>query len=308
MKKTIATMIAAGVMASANAKDVDLKILVPFPAGAAMDSIARTVTTGAERLGYSTLVENKPGAGGITGTNECIQRTATEKNLVCMVSQAQSVVVPPELEQFVKFKFEDLQFVKLLATSPLVLITSPKNTKSYDEIINDFKTNKKLNLGSASWLNTQHNKHFLKNLNNTNSEVIDYKGANQIVVDVVNGNLDYAFVAYSGAAGMFKGNALRIVAVCPPRYDIPDLKDLPTLTVKDGWTESNYADFGLITGPDAKKEDIAKIEKILNEAYKDPTVLEGLRKLGLARSDFTSDDYRKVQIDHRSRYTRLLKR
>jgi tripartite-type tricarboxylate transporter receptor subunit TctC len=308
VKKIISAMLAAGMLSTVYAKDVDLRILVPFPPGGGQDAVARIVATGAEKLGYSTLIENKPGAGGITGTNECIKRTATEKNLLCMVSQGQAVVVPPEIEKFVQFSFDQIQGVKLLATSPMVLITSLKNTKSYDEIINDFKTNKKLNFGSASWLNTQHNKHFLNGLKNTETQVIEYKGANQIVVDIIGGNLDYAFVPYSATSGQFTGGALRVVAVCTPRPDIVELRNVPTLNIKDGWTDVNYADFGLITSTDAKKEDVQRLEKILSDSLKDPVVKANLSKLGIAGADVSRDEYQKMLNEHKVRYARLLKK
>lgn len=307
-KKLVSLLLVAGIWSGVQAKDIDLKILVPFPPGGGQDAVARIISTGASKLGYSNLVENKPGAGGIIGTNECIRRTATEKNLLCIVSQAQSVVIPPEQEQFVQYKFEDLQFVKLVAKSPMVLITSPKNTKSYKDVINDFKSNAKSNFGSASWLNTQHGKHFLKSLGNTESQVVDYKGANQIIVDVINGSLDYSFVPYSAVVGQFAGGAIRIVGVCNPRVDIPELKSIPTIDIKDGWTENNFADFGFVVGSQAKKEDIDRLEKILNEILQDKSVNESLQKIGITGDISTREDYRKMSTDARNRYTKLLKK
>jgi len=309
MKKTIGFLCALLLTSSAYAnKEADLKILVPFPPGGAQDAVARIVSTGAGKLGHNVIIENKPGAGGITGTNECINRTKTEKNLLCMVSQAQAVAIQPEVEQFVQYRFDQLQAVKLLATSPMVLIANPKNSKSYDEIINDFKGNKKLNFGSASWLNTQHTKHFLRNLGNSNTEVIDYRGANQIVTDVIGGNLDYAFVPYSATSGQFIGGLLRIVAVCTPRPNIEALKNIPTLNIKDGWTESNYADFGLIASVAATKENLQALEKILTDSLKESSVRENLSKLGIAGSDVSREEYQKLLNEHNVRYSRLLKK
>jgi tripartite-type tricarboxylate transporter receptor subunit TctC len=289
-------------------KDIDLKISVPNPPGGGQDVVARIVATGASTLGYNVIVENKPGAGGITGTNECIKRTATEKNLLCLVSQAQAVVMPPDLESFVQYKFEDLKSVKLLATSPMVMITSTKNSKTYNEIIDEFKANKQLNLGSAAWLNTQHNNHFLKGLGNTKSQVVDYKGANQIIIDIVNGSLDYAFVPYSSVIGLYAGGTIRIAAVCNPRLKIDALKNIPTLAIKDGWTEENYADFGLVSGPMTKNEDILVLEKIITETLKDRTVRENLTKIGIVASDMSSFDYRNLQTEQKNRYIRLIKK
>jgi tripartite-type tricarboxylate transporter receptor subunit TctC len=308
LKKLFGVILLSTILNNAVAKDVDLKILVPFPAGGAQDVVARIVSTGASKLGYTSLVENKPGAGGITGTNECIKRTATEKNLLCMVSQAQALVIPPELEQFVQFKFEDLQFVKLVSRGPIVLITNPKNTKSYNEIINDFKSNTKTNFGSSSWLTTQQNNHFLKNLGNTNSQVVDYKGGNQIVVDIINGTLDYSFIPYSAVMGQYLGGTVRIVGVSPLRAGITALDKIPTIDIKDGWTEHNSADFGLIVGPQARKQDIDNLEKMLNEILTDKSVIDNLQKVGGASDLSSRDNYRKLSTDFRNRLNVLLKK
>jgi tripartite-type tricarboxylate transporter receptor subunit TctC len=308
LKKLFGVILLSTILNNAVAKDVDLKILVPFPAGGAQDVVARIVSTGASKLGYTSLVENKPGAGGMTGTNECIKRTATEKNLLCMVSPAQALVIPPELEQFVQFKFEDLQFVKLVARSPIVLITSPKNTKSYNEIINDFKSNAKTNFGSSSWLTTQHNNHFLKNLGNTNSQVVDYKGGNQVVIDVIGGTLDYSFIPYSAVMSQYLGGTVRIVGVSPTRADIPTLAKIPTIDIKDGWTEHNSGDFGFVVGPQARKQDIDNIEKMLNEILTDKSVVENLQKIGSTSDASSRDSYRKMSTDFRNRVNTFLKK
>lgn len=307
-KKLAQVVLTAGVLIAAHnqAQATDFKILVPFPPGGGLDVVARIISAGASKLGYSNLVENKPGAGGIIGTNECVRRTATEKNLLCIVSQAQSVVIPPEQEKFVQYKFEDLQFVKLVAKSPMVLITSSKNTKSYNDIINDFKSNRKLNFGSPSWLNTQHGRHFLKNLGNTESQVIDYNGANQVVVDVIGGTLDYSFVPYSAVMSQFTSGNLRVVGVCNPRVDIAELRSIPTIDIKDGWTEKNSADFGFVVGSQAKKEDIDRLEKILNEVLQDKSVKESLQKIGLTGDNSSREEYRKLSTDARNLYRNLL--
>jgi hypothetical protein len=86
------------------------------------------------------------------------------------------------------------------------------------------------------------------------------------------------------------------------------LKNIPTLAIKDGWTEENYADFGLVSGPLSKNEDILVLEKIITETLKDRTVRENLTKIGIVASDLSSSDYRNLQTEQKNRYIRLIKK
>src|SRR5262245_49784571 len=70
-----------------------VRIIIPFPAGQATDSIARLVGQSlSERLGQAFVIENRPGAGGNIAT-EAVVRSAPDGHTLLLVGQANTVNV-----------------------------------------------------------------------------------------------------------------------------------------------------------------------------------------------------------------------
>src|SRR4249919_2467140 len=74
-----------------------IKIIVPYPPGGASDVAARSITDGvSKKLGQPVLVENRPGAGGIVGT-EAVYR-AEPDGYTLLLGASDAISIAPHLQ------------------------------------------------------------------------------------------------------------------------------------------------------------------------------------------------------------------
>src|SRR5450759_759858 len=65
-------------------KDKTIRVVVPFPPGGTADNIARLITQQANTAGFKLIIENRPGAGTIIGTEQVARATADGSSLLIM--------------------------------------------------------------------------------------------------------------------------------------------------------------------------------------------------------------------------------
>lgn len=305
-KKVVTYSMLAVACMSAYSKDVDLKILVGYPPGGGSDVVARAFSTAASRQGYTVVVENKPGAGGFIGLAECVNRTATESNLLCIVNQGQVSYTPPGMEELIKYKQEDLNYVRLIASTPMVLVTSAKNTKGYTDFKNELSDKKLTTFGTPAPAATAFIGNLLKFFKN-DSAVAEYKGAGPLINDVIGGHVQYALVPYAAAIGQHQGGLLRVIAACGPKSTLPVLQDIPLMDTKDGWSHDNSSDFGFVMGPNANKDAVRDNEQLVARIMGEAKVREDLSAMGIGlstRSDSAS--FKKFVDSERKRFKQVL--
>lgn len=287
-------------------KEVDLKILVGFPPGGGTDVVGRIFATAAARQGHTVVIENKPGAGGFIGLGECVQRTATEKNLVCLVNQGQLSYIPPGMEELVKYKQEDLNYVRLIASSPMVLITNTKNTVTISDLKSDLSAGKQVTFGAPAPLAAAFTSNILKYLKNT-SVVVEYKGAAPLINDIIGGHVGYAFVPYAAVISQHQGGLVRVLASSGPKSSLTVMQDVPLIDIKDGWSHDNTSDFGFVMGPNASKDAVRENEQLIVKIMTDPKFREDLSNMGIGmstRSDSVS--FKKFIDAERSRIKQVM--
>ena len=98
-----------------------IRLIVPFPAGGPTDIIARVVTQHmAETLGQTIVIENRGGAGGVTGT-DAVARSAPD-GYTFVLSNAGSLAILPSLQKMPYRPTVDLRPVTLVAKVPELLV------------------------------------------------------------------------------------------------------------------------------------------------------------------------------------------
>jgi tripartite-type tricarboxylate transporter receptor subunit TctC len=278
------------------------KILIGFPPGGGNYSMARALSESAARLGYPNIVESRPGAGGILGVNECVAR-AKEKNLICLVSQtqyAQSLLLSSDIR---KFDPEKLTYIKIIAATPLVLVTNSNNHKSMQNLVADLKepNGPPVFFGSSSiGLQTSTNWlfHQTKSVNGQN---IDYKGINQIINDLLGNHINYSICFYSSVKAQIEQGNLRVVAMVGSTFDNPRLMNFARLqkTVPD--MEVTDQKFGIVMGPDADPAAVKYYETMLTKIMHDPKFQEQIKAEGnfLYDANLSSSDFARIAAQER---------
>jgi len=278
------------------------KILIGFPPGGGNYTMAQALSESATRLGYPNIVESRPGAGGILGVNECVTRSK-EKNLICLVSQtqyAQSLLLSSDIR---KFDPEKLTYIKIIAATPLVLVTNSNNHKSIQNLVADLRepNGPPVFFGSSSiGLQTSTN-WLLYQTKSVNGQNIDYKGINQIVNDLLGNHINYSICFYSSVKAQVEQGNLRVVAMVGSSFDDPKLINFTRLQKTVPGMEITDAKFGIVMGPNADPAAVKYYETMLTKVMKDPKFQEQLKAEGnfLYDADLTSSDFARIAAQER---------
>jgi tripartite-type tricarboxylate transporter receptor subunit TctC len=259
----------AGLATSAAAQtypDKPIKMIVPFPPGGPIDTMARL--TGQDmtaRLGQQVIVENRPGAGSTIGYKAAA--AAEPDGYTLLFGSSGSLGVAPAL--YAHLDINPLKHFTTVATTsllPHIMVVGPNvPAKTVAEFVAYAKANPgKLNYGAG--LGTP--PHLLSTLFKTKAGLdvtyIPYKGSAPSVTDLIGGQTHFTIDGMLVLIPQVKAGKLRALAVGrAERW--PDLPDVPTLV------ESGYPDFTIDawTGVMAPKGTPAVVVARLNAAIND---------------------------------------
>jgi tripartite-type tricarboxylate transporter receptor subunit TctC len=251
-----------------------VRIIVPFPAGGQTDIQARAVAPKlSASLGVPVVVENRPGASTIIGTQELI-RSAPDGHTI-MYTIAVTAAQNPHL--FSKLPYDplrDLTPVMYAARSSTVLVVpaaAPYN--SVKELVAYAKANPgKLSFGSFSLGSTSHlNGEILKEKAGIDIVHVPYKGSAEAIVGVIGNQVQLLFDGPTTAIINSKSGKVKMLAVADSsRYGV--LPDVPTMTEAGVPGVDLPGGMQFFAPAGVPKEAVAKINAELAKALKHPDV------------------------------------
>jgi tripartite-type tricarboxylate transporter receptor subunit TctC len=264
--------------ASAAYPDRPIKIVVPFAPGGGTDVVARTLAQQMARdLGASIVIENKPGAGTILGT----QAVATsEPDGYTLLMGTFANAVNPSLKASLPYDpHADFAPVALIARSFNIVVVNPKSPyRSIADLIAAAKAEpEKLSYGTYGTGTSAHLAgELFKNLAKVNLTTVPYKGAAPAITDLIGGQIQVMFTTVASAASLVQGGQLRALAVTSAQRS-PAFPDLPTVAeagVPGYSAESWYGLFAPAKTP-------ADVVDRLNKSAAAAVQSEAFRKLGV---------------------------
>jgi tripartite-type tricarboxylate transporter receptor subunit TctC len=195
--------------------DKPLRIVLPLSAGSTVDAVARTMSNAwAKASGQPVIVENLPGAGGVTGTTQLV-RAPKDGMTLGMVSN--NHVVNPSLYKSMPFdSIKDITPITVIGTSPFVLVVhSSVPAKDLKELIALAKAKPgTLNYGSSGNGTVLHlAAELFKSEAGIDIKHIPYKGTGPMMNDLLGGQVQMAFTSTSVAAPHIKAGAIRPIAI-----------------------------------------------------------------------------------------------
>jgi len=222
--------------------DKPIRIVVPFAPGGGTDLIARTLGNAmSKELGQSVIIDNKPGAGTIIGTEMVARSPADGYNLV-MSTFAHAV--NPSLMP--KLPYADNAFapVILVGRGPNVLVVRADSPyKSVNDLVAAAKSNPgKVTYASQGVGTSAHLAgEMFNNLAKVELTHVPYRGAGPAITDLIGGQVDVFFGTAAAVANLVERGTLRAIAVtsAEPSASIPNV---PTIgeTVPGYRVESWY--------------------------------------------------------------------
>jgi len=301
----IAAVLAAGLTATARAQDYPSRpvtMVVPFTSGGSTEIMARLITQGLEtKLGKPVIVENKPGAGTVIGSNFVAKSEPDGYTLLMGTSSpmAINVTVYKALPYNPATDFVPLAMV---AESPFVLVVNNDlPVKTVPELIAYAKANPgKLSFGSGGPGAPHHLfAELFASMAGIKMTHVPYRGSLPALNDVLAGHIQLMFVDLPPAAGMIASGKVRALGVTPAKR-LAALPDVPTIA-EAGVPGYSAAAWFMVAAPSkTPKPVVDRLHADLKEVLSSAHTREQIDKLGLTPLDTppiaTMQDFVKSEI------------
>ncbi len=258
-----------------------IRMVVPYPPGGPTDITARVVAAEMSKtLGQSVVIDNRPGASGMIGS-EMVTKAASDG--YTLLANASIHVINPSVYPDMRFDaIKDFAPITQLAQVPLVLVV-PANSpiKSVKDLVEYAKANPgKVNFGSAGSASAQHLAgESFKIAAGIQMQHIPYKGSAPALTDLAGGQLQLMFDSMPSATPMINSGKLRAIAVTTATR-AKARPDLPTIA------ESGFPGFDISTwyaywAPKGTPADIVeKLSAAAAQALKNPEVIAKYEAMG----------------------------
>ena len=208
-----------------------IKVVVPYPAGASTDLLARIVGQSMSKaLGQSVVVENRPGAGGIIAA-EYTARSAPDGYTIMMTSAGILTNNPSMYKKLPYDAVKDFAPLTIAAQLPVVVVVNNALPVKYvqDLLAMARKEPGKLSYGSAGTGTSQHLAgELLKSMAKVNILHVPYKGGSPAMTDLLAGQISMMFVQTASALPQVRTGKVRAIAIGSPQRS-PQMPDVPTV-------------------------------------------------------------------------------
>jgi tripartite-type tricarboxylate transporter receptor subunit TctC len=288
-----------------------LRAVLPVGPGSGVDTIVRSMGPSLTRAlgGQPIVIENFPGAGGITGT-QVIVKAAPDGQTIGVISN--NHVINPSVYKTMPYdSLKDITPITVMGTTPFVVVVNPKKlpVKDLKELVAALKVRPgEYNYASSGNGTVLHlAAEMLLDEANAKSNHIPYKGVGPMVTDLVGGQVDWGVLAVPAVQGHLKTGALKAVAIASPKR-IPQLPDVPTSGEQgypdfliDGW-------FAVIGPPKLSSADLKRIYDAFVAASNAPEVKEAMDKQGNLINPMTPEASAVYMKSEQERYAKLVKK
>jgi tripartite-type tricarboxylate transporter receptor subunit TctC len=290
-------LLAAGTMSAPaqNYPTKPIKLVLPYSPGGIIDYVGRTLAQHlGETIGQPVVAENRPGAGGIAGT-DMVARSAPDGYTLVIMDPA--IVINPTLQPTIPYDlFKQLVTVSIVSSSPEVLVVAPQlPVKSVQELIAYGKANPgKLNFASAGIGTTPHLAgELFKQRTGIDATHVPYRSIGQSYPDMMANKVQFAFSSIAGALPFTKDNRVRAIATTGLKRSAvyPDQQ-----TVDEAGLKGFQVDLwlGIFTPAGVPKDVLAKLNDALNKTLLKPEVKTALAKVGVEPRGTSVEDGAKI--------------
>ena len=298
MKRLVATLGALLLAISANAQNYPnkpIKLIVPLAAAGTGDTLARAVGEAmSKELGQPVVIENRPGAGGLVGT-ELVANAPADGYTLLAVSP--SHVINATLYSKAGYDpVKSFEPITLMAYTHQILVAHPSVPfNDLKGLIDYAKRNPgKLNYGSAGTGSATHlNMELFKSMAGVDIVHVPYKGSTQARQDVVGGQVQLAMDGLLPVLALIKEGRLKGLALTSGHRSA-SAPEIPTMSeagvpgyVSDTW-------YGLLAPAGTPKDVLAKLEQAAVKALKDPDVRARLTKAGAEPAGTSAAEFGKT--------------
>jgi len=284
-----------------------ITVIIPFAGGSASDVVSRIMFNKmSANMGQPIIVENRPGAGGNTGTGAGAKADPDGYTLI----GGGSGPVAANLTLYKNLGYDplkDLEMISPFAGFTIVIAVS-KNlpVKSLKELIEYGKAHPGLNFGSVGIGSSQHLAgEYFSQVTGVKMQHVPYRNIAQYGPDLIAGTVPLGFQWFPNIAGPLGAKGAIPLAVAGDRR-IPALPDTPTTTEAglpaykvSGW-------FALLAPAGTPKPILERLNKELTVALNDLAVRQGFEKAGAETMALPLDKVKKFHADEIVKYRNII--
>ena len=288
-----------------------LRAILPVSAGSGVDTIVRAVAPALTRElgGQTVVVENMPGAGGITGTAALV-KAAPDGNTIAFISNNHAVN-PSVYKKLPYDSLNDVTPISVIGATPFVLVVNASKlpAKSAKELAALLKARPgTYNMASSGNGTIIHlaGEMFVEA---AGAEVkhIPYKGVGPMLTDLIGGQVDFGVVAVPAVQGYLKNGALRAIGVMG-KSRVASLPDVPTIA-EQGYPDVDVAGwFAVIGPPKLPAAEVKRLHDAVVAAFADPEVRATMARQENAINPTTPEAAAQMLRSEQERYARLVKK
>jgi tripartite-type tricarboxylate transporter receptor subunit TctC len=273
-----------------------IRVIIAVAAGGTMDVVARVVGQKlTEALGQPIVIENKPGAQTIIGTEFAARAAADGYTLI--VAPVSSIAINPAIYPNLRYSADDFAPISIIGSYPFILtVNNDVPAHTVRELVDYVKKNPdKANAGGGT-ASHQLMTELFKSKTGAPIQYIPYKGMNEVVTALAGGQIQMAFLTASNAAQIRDG-LLRPLGITAHQR-AASFPDVPTMEEAgvDGMSAVSWA--GFLAPARTPPMIIKKLENEIIRIVKLPDVQKRLRGAELDPVGNSADEFaRTIKAD-----------
>lgn len=285
-----------------------VRMVVPFPPGAASDFLARTVGQKLSDVYHQQVViDNRPGAGGLIGSQIVAKATADGYTLGMVGQPHITNTLIHARKSYDPLK--DFDAITLVAVIPNVLVIGTGvPAKNVTELIALARAKPgQLNFGSAGVGSSSHlaGEMFVAAAG-IKAVHVPFKSLADVFSEMIAGRVHFYVFPLPAVMPMLKEGRLRPIAVATPKRAVA-LPEVPTMAESGFPQYQSESWFGIIGPAGMPKRAIGKLNADIIKVLKDPDTRERFLKQGAEPSFGSPEDFLKLQREEYERIAKLVK-
>ena len=285
-----------------------IRMIVPLAAGGPSDTTARIISPKlSEVIGQNVIVDNRPGASGIIGT-EIGLKSAPDGYTILLVSN--TISLNPAIFRKLPYDNErDMTPVSLLAATPYALCVHPSlPVKTVKELIALAKSRPgELNHASAGAGTGPHlAMEWFAQRSGIKIQQIVYKGGGPAMIDFLAGQTQINLTNMITAMQHVRSGRIRALAVSSIQRS-PAAPDIPTIHESGVDNFDEGGQHGIVAPAGLPKEVLAKLHSAIVAAMRSPDITKRLAEDGSSVVANTPDEFRTLIRRETAKWTQIVK-
>ncbi|WID99801.1 tripartite tricarboxylate transporter substrate binding protein (plasmid) [Bosea vestrisii] len=289
--------------------DKPVKLIMPFGAGSASDTIARIVSEKlGEVLGQRILVENRAGAGGNIGTAAAARSQADGYTLV--FAAPGPFVVNKTLDSLPYDPEADFEFISPVANLVNVLVVNPAKVpvSNVQEFIRYVKERpgvvaySSVGPGSSQHLAAA----YFDMVTGTRMTHVPYRSGSQLALDLVTGDVPVSFQLIPNVIAQINSKEAKPLAVTTKQRS-KAFPDIPTMAEAGVENYESYAWFGLAAPKGTPAAILTRLDEAVKVTMADPQVQKRLLEIGVEPTYSSRDEFKSFVSAEIAKWAKIIK-